>query len=163
MNRSAIWIAFFSLFVGACATAPHRKAMQVEAGMSKQAVLEAAGKPLDRSFKGAQERWVYGAEEEGAPRKIVVFRAGKVVSLENEAPSPAGGSAPVAVIPADGAIADLPCADKNQFGSFAEGGGCNMYGCYPPGGYCNNWGCSAQGNCTAKHCPKKIESYRCVE
>jgi len=152
------------LFTVACASSPIRQAMQIQPGMSQQDVLGVAGEPLDRVFFGAQERWVYGADQPGAPRKVVVFRGGKVVSLENEAPAAAGNPLSLApVIPADGPIPDLPCRDRNTFGSFTDGGGCNMYGCWPPGGYCNAFGCSAQGTCTNKRCPRKIETYRCVE
>lgn len=161
MRLMTILAAVF--FLGACASAPHR-ALKIQPGMSRTEVTEVAGEPMDRSFIGNQERWVYESNEPGM-RKIVTFRGGKVVGFDNDAlPQPgATTSAPVPVIPATGPIPDLPCADRNQFGSFAEGGGCNMYGCFPPGGYCNNWGCSAQGTCTSKKCPRPIDTYRCVE
>ncbi|MBY0371521.1 outer membrane protein assembly factor BamE [bacterium] len=161
--KSWIWLAPLFLAIG-CASAPHRQAMQVEQGMNQEQVKAVAGEPLDRVFFGAQERWVYGSDKPDAPRKVVVFRGGKVVSLENEAPAEAGKPLNIApVIPPTGPIPDLPCVDRNTFGSFAQGGGCNMYGCWPPGGYCNAFGCSAQGTCTNKKCPRKIETYRCVE
>jgi hypothetical protein len=135
--------------------------------MSKDDVLRIAGAPLDRSFVGSQERWIYGREGEDGLRKVIVFRNGKVVSLDSElvgASPSAGASQPNRVgIPEAGPIPDLPCVDKNTFGSFAEGGGCNMYGCFPPGGYCNSFGCSAHGVCAVKKCPRPIETYRCVE
>ncbi len=160
----ALVFPFVISLLAACASAPHREAMKIEPGMTKEQVISVAGQPLDRNFLGAQERWVFGSEKEGSPRKVVLFRSGKVVSLENESPTVLGQPAPTAaVIPANGPIPDLPCVDRNQFGSYAEAGGCNMYGCFPPGGYCNGFGCSAQGTCTNKGCPRKIETYRCVE
>ncbi len=157
-------LSAFLLLLSACATNPYRAAMSIQPGMSKEQVTALAGEPLDRAFVGTQERWVYGAATEGTPRKIVVFRSGKVVSLESEV-SIAGASAPgtTNATPTTSESANLPCADKNGFGSFAEGGGCNMYGCFPPGGYCNSFGCSAQGVCTVKRCPKPIDTYRCIE
>lgn len=165
MKHLSIPVSIFTaLLLVACASAPHREAMKIQPGMTKEEVIKVAGQPLDRNFVGAQEKWVFGSDEAGAPRKVVLFRSGKVVSLENETPATAGQSAAGGtVIPANGPIPDLPCADRNQFGSYAQGGGCNMYGCFPPGGYCNGFGCSAQGTCTNKGCPRKIDTYRCVE
>lgn len=167
MSRLRV-LGFFlaATWLVSCASAPHRKAMKIQAGMSRDEVTDIAGEPLDRSFVGAQERWVFGSEKPDAPRKVVTFRNGKVVSLEDEkvtAGSGTTGGNPTTVIPATGPIPDLPCADRNTYGSFAEGGGCNMYGCWPPGGYCNGFGCSAHGTCTNKKCPRPIETYRCVE
>lgn len=165
MNVRPILSALVLFFAVGCASTPSKQTMKIEPGMSKDEVIAIAGQPFDRSFVGKQERWIYGTDESGTSRKVVTFRAGKVVGLDNETvPASGATSTPSApVIPANGPIPDLPCADKNQFGSFAEGGGCNMYGCYPPGGYCNTWGCSAQGVCTVKKCPRPIETYRCVE
>jgi hypothetical protein len=161
--KNALALALALLLVG-CASAPTKQAIKINPGMTKDEVTAIAGQPLDRSFVGAQERWVYGSDEPGSPRKVVTFRSGKVVGLDTEITPEKGATPPSApVIPANGPIPDLPCADHNQFGAFAEGGGCNMYGCFPPGGYCNNWGCSAQGVCTAKKCPRRIDTYRCVE
>lgn len=163
----ALLTSLFVLLLGACASNPYRDAMKIQPGMSKDEVTALAGPPLDRAFVGSQERWVYGKEEGDTARKVIVFRNGKVVSLESEVEAGTGAGASAnankGVIPATGPIPDLPCSDRNNFGSFAEGGGCNMYGCFPPGGYCNSFGCSAHGVCTVKKCPRAIETYRCVE
>jgi hypothetical protein len=144
-----------------CASNPARKALQIQPGMTKQEVAEIAGEPTDRTFVGTGERWVF--QGEGTERKVVLFRGGKVVSLESETVGAANSPETGKTSATEHGKVGLPCVDKNQFGSFAEGGGCNMYGCYPPGGYCNSFGCSAQGNCTNKKCPKPIESYHCID
>jgi hypothetical protein len=145
------------LFLFACTSNPARKALNIQPGMTKEEVLGIAGQPSDRTFVGNSERWTFDSEE--GPKKVVLFRSGKVVTLESAAAATATPEKPTAELPQT----SLPCAEKNTFGSFAEGGGCNMYGCYPPGGYCNSFGCSTQGNCTNKKCPKRIDSYVCVE
>ncbi len=150
-----LFCALSLLFVFACSSNPARKALQIQPGMTKDEVLGIAGQPSDRSFVGNSERWTFDNAE--GPKKVVLFRSGKVVTLESTTETVVEKPA------AELTITALPCAEKNTFGAYAEGGGCNMYGCYPPGGYCNSFGCSAQGNCTNKKCPKKIDSYVCVE
>lgn len=51
------------------------------------------------------------------------------------------------------------CIARNQYGSYAAGGGCNQYGCYYKGGDCNQYGCYYKGgSCNQYGCIKRAPS-----
>jgi len=130
------------------------KMSHVQKGMTQDQVLEIMGTPEDRTFRGGQETWLYKSHGQN---KVIAFEGGKVTELVNtdDAKSSLHGAT-------TGKKEGL-CAGSNSYGKFAEGGGCNMYGCWPKGGYCNGFGCSASGFCTNAGCPKKIDSYSCLD
>ena len=53
------------------------------------------------------------------------------------------------------------CVEKNAYGAYVDGGGCNRFGCWPAGGSCNQYGCSMSGACTSDGCTAKIDSFKC--
>ena len=150
-------IALLALLLGACAS--HPPITDVSSGMSSQEVKAALGAPSDKSFEGSQEKWIY-SQDDGS-QKVLTFKSGKLVTLGTEKDGkPAGAVITPAAAGTPGASL---CAGTNDYGSFAEGGGCNLYGCWPKGGYCNGFGCTATGRCTNQGCPKKISTFHCTE
>jgi hypothetical protein len=154
----AIFVATLSLLLGACAS--HRPIAEVSAGMTSAQVREALGEPADKSFEGSFEKWVY-PQSDGSQR-ILTFRGGKLTSLVSEKDGKLSGASAAASAVSKESASTL-CVGTNDYGSYADGGGCNMYGCWPRGGYCNGFGCSATGRCTNQGCPKKISSFLCTE
>lgn len=150
-------ILFAAAVLGGCASTGERL-VGVQRGMTPQQVHREMGAPKDKTFRGNQELWTYDGD--GGQGKVVVFDHGKVVDLLNtDASKPGHSVASTDVNTADNR-SDV-CSGQNNYGKFAEGGGCNLYGCYPAGGFCNGFGCTSTGICTVNGCPNKIESFRC--
>ncbi len=129
--------------------------------MARAAVVDVMGTPKDKTFRGKQEVWTYEASDK--TQKVFVFEEGKLTEILN---ADAAEKATHSLASSDlntSKDRSYHCADTNQFGKFASGGGCNLYGCWPPGGYCNGFGCSSEGTCSVRGCPTKINSFRCED
>lgn len=148
-----------SLTLAACASTSTRL-VEVGRGMSPKEVRDVMGTPKDKTFRGTQEIWTY--EGDDGKSKVVVFQGGKVIDLLNADPGkPGHGLATNDVNTAENR--NYACTGTNNYGKFADGGGCNLYGCWPAGGYCNAFGCSSAGTCQASGCPNKIPSFKCQD
>ena len=146
------------LFLGACATTKDR-IINVSRGMTDSEVRDIMGTPVDRTFRGEQELWSYPSGHEGQS-KVIVFQNKKVVDLVNASE----GDSNHTMDKVDVNTANhrtYVCRGKNDFGRFAEGGGCSLYGCWAPGGSCNGFGCTSTGFCSSRGCPNKVESFKC--
>ncbi len=79
-----ITVIFFSLVVG-CGTLDN-KTIILNAGDSKERVLEVMGPPIDRQMKGQQEAWQYcvsGAGFGWNDHKIIWLNAGRVTGINS--------------------------------------------------------------------------------
>lgn len=161
MTKRMLWgfsvLAFVAMGLLGCASTGARL-IGVERGMTPKEVQSVLGAPKDKTFRGTQELWTYGGED--GHGKVVVFQGGKVIDLLNtDASKPGHAVAAEDVNTATNRT--YACTGQNNYGKFADGGGCNLYGCYPAGGFCNGFGCTTTGICTVNGCPNKIDSFRC--
>ena len=146
------------LFIFGCATTKDR-IINVSRGMADSEVRDIMGTPVDRTFRGEQELWSYPAAKEGQ-FKVIVFQNRKVVDLLNAVEGDANHLLGKSDVNTAGKR-NYVCTGKNEFGRFAEGGGCSLYGCWAPGGSCNGFGCTSAGFCSSRGCPNKVESFKC--
>lgn len=162
------------LALTACATL-RDPFLEIHPKMNQDEVRERLGDPTDRRFKEGHEEWIYIKEDYNSRtsrHKVVIFEDRKVVGLDDDQianqrnheieVAKAGATQIQVGIGKSGYRPSYFCSQKNIFGEYAEGGGCNPFGCWPPGGVCTPLGCSELEKCTTPNCPGKIESFKCL-